>query len=84
MSRSHNVNHKESIVFNVSAILKEQINIVDSNHGKNKAYELPFMEFDNNLCANLDFKSPSCIKALMTDLGVEELRGILKYQIMQQ
>ena len=33
---------------------------------------------------NLDFKSESCIKALMTDLGVEELRGILHYQIMHQ
>ena len=42
------------------------------------------MEFDNTLAINLDFKSESCIKALMTDLGVEELRGILHYQIMHQ
>ena len=64
--------------------MKDQINIVDSNHGKNKQFDLPFMEFDNTLAINLDFKSESCIKALMTDLGVEELRGILHYQIMHQ
>jgi hypothetical protein len=45
---------------------------------------MPFMEFDKNLCANLDFKSDSCIKALLTDLGVEELRAILHLQIAQQ
>ena len=41
------------------------------------------MEFDEELRANLDFKSESCIKALMTDLGVEEIRAILHYQVMQ-
>jgi len=42
------------------------------------------MEFDNALNINLDLKSESCIKALMTELGLEELRGILHYQVMQQ
>lgn len=41
------------------------------------------MEFDIALSANLDLKSESCIKTLMTDLGVEEMRAILHYQIMQ-
>ena len=59
--------------------MKDQINIVDSNHGKNKAFDLPFMEYDHNLAVNLDLKSESCVKALMTDLGLEELRGILHY-----
>ena len=73
------MNHGDSINFNTSAILKDQINIVDSNHGKNKQFDLPFMEFDSTMAINLDFKSESCIKALMTDLGLEELRGILHY-----
>lgn len=42
------------------------------------------MEFDKDLSINLDLKSESCIKALMTDLGLEELRGILHYQVMHQ
>lgn len=76
--------HSDQVNFNTSNILKDQINIVDSNHGKNKVFELAFTEFDNLLSINLDLKSESCIKALMTDLGLEELRGILKYQIMHQ
>ena len=74
----------DSINFNTKSIENNQINIVDSNHGLNKQFDLPFTEFDNTLSINLDFKSDSCIKALMTDLGVEELRAILHYQIMQQ
>jgi len=74
----------DQIPFNTSSILKDQINIVDSNHGKNKIFELPFMEYDAGLCINLDLKNESCIKALMTDLGLEELRGIVHYQIMHQ
>ena len=54
------------------------------NDGKNKTFKLSFMEFDEELRANLDLKSESCIKALMTDLGVEEMRAILHYQVMQQ
>ena len=83
-SKNTKVNHSDQINFNTSGILKDQINIVDSNHGKNKVFDLPFMEFDNALAINLDLKSESCIKALMTDLGVEELRAILHYQIMHQ
>jgi hypothetical protein len=62
------------------------MNIVDLNDGLNLNFDpsLPFMEFDKNLSANLDFKSDSCIKALLTDLGVEELRAILHLQIAQQ
>ena len=56
---------------------------MDLNHGRNKKFDLPFMEFDIALSANLDLKSESCIKTLMTDLGVEEMRAILHYQIMQ-
>ena len=54
------------------------------NDGKNKNFKLSFMEFDEELKANLDLRSESCIKALMTDLGVEEMRAILHYQVMQQ
>jgi hypothetical protein len=41
--------------------------------------DLPFSEFDPTLKASLDFQSDSCIKALMTNLGVEELRAVVRY-----
>jgi hypothetical protein len=55
------------------------MNLVDINDGSNLQFdmEVPFMEFDKTLAANLDFKSGSCIKALLLDLGVAELRAIL-------
>jgi len=41
--------------------------------------DLAFMEFDSSLRAQLDFRSESCIKALTTNLGVEELRAVMRY-----
>lgn len=59
--------------------MSEHMNYIDLNDGSglNFSNNFPFMEFDQTLQANLDFKSESCIKALFTDLGVEELRAIL-------
>jgi hypothetical protein len=42
------------------------------------------MEFDPWLSANLDLTSDSCVKSLFLDLGVEEMRAVLHYQVMQQ
>jgi hypothetical protein len=78
------VDHDTPIAFAVAGLLKDHVNIVDMNDGKNKNFKLSFMEFDEELKANLDLRSESCIKALMTDLGVEEMRAILHYQVMQQ
>lgn len=78
------VDHDTPIAFAVSSLLKDHVNIVDMNDGKNRNFKLPFMEFDEELKANLDLRSESCIKALMTDLGVEEMRAVLHYQVMQQ
>ncbi len=59
------------------------MNLVDYNDGSRLDFDFPFREFDMSLKANLDFRSESCIKALMIDLGVEDLRAILHYQMMQ-
>lgn len=60
------------------------MNLIDYNDGSKLDFDLAFREFDGTLKSSLDFKSESCVKALMTDLGVEELRAILHYQMMQQ
>jgi hypothetical protein len=62
------------------------MNYVDLNDGSSLKFSqnLPFMDYDQSLCANLDFKSESCIQALLTDLGVEELRAILHLQMAHQ
>ena len=70
--------------FETQTVLKDFVNLVDMNDGLAVDFDLrmPFMEFDSGLKSNLDFKSSSCIKALFTNLGVEELRAILHCQIM--
>jgi len=60
------------------------MNLVDLNDGSNLELDLAAREFDGTLKACLDFRSESCIKALMTDLGVEELRAVVHYQLMQR
>jgi len=72
----------DSINFDTQSITKDNMNLIDYNDGSKLDFDLAFREFDMSLKANLDFKSESCIKALMTDLGVEELRAILHYYIM--
>jgi hypothetical protein len=62
----------------------EFVNLVDNNDGMKVNFDLAFNEFDNTLSRNLDFKSESCIKSIMMDMGVEELRAVLHLQIMQQ
>ena len=59
------------------------MNLIDYNDGSTLDLDLPFREFDNTLKSILNFSSESCIKALMTELGLEELRAILHYQTMQ-
>jgi hypothetical protein len=69
----------DSLPFETTQIMKDSMNMVDYNDGSKIEFDLPFREFDNTLKAALDFKSESCLKALMTDLGVEELRAVLHY-----
>ena len=65
--------------FDTSSISGENSNLVDANDGTKMEVDLAFMEFDSSLRAQLDFRSESCIKALTTNLGVEELRAVMRY-----
>jgi len=69
----------DQINFDVSKVMGDSLNLIDINDGSALDFDMPFREFDSTLKATLDFRSESCIKALMTDLGVEELRAILHY-----
>lgn len=74
----------EGIPFETQSIAKGNMNLVDLNDGSNLDLDLAAREFDGTLKAGLDFRSESCVKALMTDLGVEELRAVVHYQLMQK
>ena len=55
------------------------MNLVDLNDGSKLNLDIAVLEFDSTLGACLDFRSESCVKALMTDLGLEELRAVVHY-----
>ena len=73
---------RDPIPFETQSISKESMNLVDLNDGSRLALGLAAGEFDATLGASMDFRSESCVKALMTDLGVEELRAVLHYELM--
>ena len=73
----------DSINFDVSTIAKDNFNLIDNNDGSKIEWDLPFREFDYSLRSILDFRSESSLKALFTDLGLEELRAVLHYQVLQ-
>ena len=69
-----------SNAFDTAMISGENVNFVDKNDGSLIDVDLTFQEFDPSLKAQLDFRSESCVKALMTEIGVEELRAVFRYQ----
>jgi hypothetical protein len=75
----------DSLNMDTSLISRQNMNMIDSNDGSKLArMDLPFEEFDATLRTNLDFQSEGCIKALCLHAGVEDLRAVLHYQLMQQ
>lgn len=58
------------------------MNYVDKNDGSTIEFGIEVEEFDANIMANMNFKSESCVKSLMINIGVEELRAVVHYQLM--
>lgn len=75
---------QDSIPFETQAIARDNMNLVDLNDGSKLPIDLPCQEFDSSLKASLDLRSETCVKALMTDLGLEEIRAVVHYQVMQR
>jgi len=75
---------RDPIPFETQTISKDSMNLVDHNDGSKLELDLAALEFDATVTACLDFRSESCVKALMTDLGLEELRAVVHYQLMQK
>ena len=44
--------------------------------------ELSIKEFDPTLLANLNFSDPEAFKALVCPLGLEELRCVVRYELV--
>ena len=87
ISNSMNARIPESISFDVVDIHDDQsevINYLDEGPSFNTVIDLAVREFDLNLLSNFNFRNPDTLKLNITDAGLEEVRAILIYQLMQK
>lgn len=59
-------------------------NYVDTGPGTEMAIktDLSIREFDPTLISNLNFSDPEAFKALICPLGLEELRAVVRYEVL--
>ena len=77
----------ESISFDQVDIHDDQsevINYLDEGPSHNTVIDLAVREFDFNLLSNFNFRNPDTFKLNITDAGLEEVRAVLIYQLMQK
>ena len=88
MAKDGRINFKDP--FNFSTFLSGTVstgrwkNFVDSGPGMQTAYptNLAIMEFDPTMIATLNFSDPEAFKALLCPLGLEELRVVYRYELV--
>lgn len=61
-----------------------KVNFIDDGPGSNIEFDFAIKEFDNMLKSNINFRHPDSVKILINTSGLEELRGLLHYQIMHK
>ena len=88
MGKDGRINFKDP--FNFSTFLSGSVsegrwkNFVDTGPGMQTAYptSLAIMEFDPSMTACLNFSDPEAFKALLCPLGLEELRVVYRYELV--
>jgi hypothetical protein len=60
------------------------VNFLDDGPAATIEFDLAIKEFDQMLKSNLNFRNPDAVKMLICTSGLEELRGILHYQLMHK
>ena len=76
--------YSESLTFDPGFLEKDMINYVDHGPASMLEIELAISELDEDMKSNLNFRSPDAFKILLTRSGLEELRTVLHYQMMQK
>jgi len=62
----------------------ERINFFDEGTSHTIQIGLAAREFDPCLLSNLNFRNPDTFKINITDAGLEEVRAVLMYQMLQK
>lgn len=58
------------------------VNFVDVGPATGTSFGLTIEEFDTRLTSTFNFSEPECFKSLILPLGLEELRAVVAYEIM--
>jgi len=58
------------------------VNFIDDGPASDLDMKLAINEFDPTLRSALNFSDPECFKALILPLGLEELRTVVRYEVM--
>jgi len=88
MAKDGRINFKDS--FNFSTFLSGTVatgrwkNFVDTGPGHHTSWptNLAITEFDPTMVACINFSDPEAFKALLCPLGLEELRCVYRYELM--
>lgn len=74
----------DSVKFDNYMIDSQKVNFIDDGPASFTDFDLAIREFDGSLKSNLNFRNPDAVKMLTTTAGLEELRGVLHYQLMHK
>lgn len=74
----------EGLAFENGLVDEGEINYVDHGPASMLDIELAINEIDPTIASNLNFRNADAFKLLVTNSGLEELRVIVHYQMMQK
>lgn len=60
------------------------VNFVDDGPAHHEEIDLAIAEFDCQLLSNVNFRNPDSFKINIITSGLEEVRAILQYELMQK
>jgi hypothetical protein len=58
------------------------VNFIDEGPADDHEIKLAINEFDKKLRCCVNFSDPECFKALLLPMGLEELRAVVMYEVM--
>lgn len=61
---------------------ERQVNFVEEGPAHGLKIELAINEFDKLMASSVNFSDAECFKASITPLGLEELRCVVQYEIV--
>ena len=74
----------ESLSFEQNILDDNELNFFDDGPASVVEVELAINEIDPAIASNMNFRSADAFKIMCTNSGLEEVRLVLHYQIMQK